>query len=154
MRVEKDFKEFIKLLNEHKVKYLVVGGFAVSYYARARYTKDIDIWIEVSKENAKKILKVLELFGFSDVGLRLEDFLEKDNIIQLGYEPVRIDILMSISEVEFEDAWKNKFIGKYGDEYCYYISIDDLIKNKSSTGRPIDKEDVKFLEKAKEKKSI
>ncbi len=151
MRVEKDFKEFIELLNRYKVKYLVVGGFAFSYHAKARYTKDIDIWIERSEENAKKVLKVLDAFGFSNVGLKLEDFLEEDNIVQLGYEPVRIDILMSLKGVDFDSAWESKTVGQYGDEICYYISVEDLIKNKSSTGRLIDKADVEILEKVKNK---
>ncbi len=151
MRIEKDFKEFIGLLNEKKVKYLIVGGFAFSFYAIPRYTKDLDILIERSKENIKKLMNVLKEFGFGNVGLKEEDFLNENNIIQLGYEPVRIDILVSIEGISFSEAWKQKKIGHYGDEECFYISIDDLIKNKEAAGRLRDKADVEILRKIKNK---
>ncbi len=151
MRIEKDFKEFIRLLNEKKVKYLIVGGFAFSYYASPRYTRDIDILIEKSEDNAKKIVSVLNEFGFANIGLEEKDFLYEENIIQLGYEPVRIDILISIEGISFNQAWKHKNIGYYGDEKCYYISVDDLIKNKESTGRLKDKADVEILRKIRNK---
>ncbi len=145
MRVEKDFKEFIELLNNNKIKYLIVGGFAFSYYAEPRFTKDIDIFVEVDDKNAKKIINALNEFGFGGIGLKKEDFLKKDNIIQLGYAPLRIDIITSITGVLFKTAWKNKINGKYGDIDCYFISKDDLIQNKQASGRPQDIADVKKL---------
>ena len=152
MRIEKDFKEFIRLLNEKKVKYLIVGGFAFSFYAIPRYTKNLDVFIERSKENIKKLMNVLKEFGFGNIGLKEEDFLNENNIIQLGYEPVRIDILVSIEGISFSEAWEHKNIDHYGDEECFYISIDDLIKNKESTGRLMDKADAEVLRKIKNKK--
>ena len=152
MRIEKDFKEFIRLLNEKKVKCLIVGGFAFSFYAIPRYTNDIDILIERSKENIKKLMNVLKEFGFGNIGLKEEDFLNENNIIQLGYEPVRIDILVSIEGISFSNAWEHKNIDHYSDEECFYISIDDLIKNKESTGRLMDKADAEVLRKIKNKK--
>ncbi len=151
MRIEKDFKEFIRLLNEKKVKYLIVGGFAFSFYAIPRYTKNLDVFIERSKENIKKLMNVLKEFGFENVGLKEEDFLNENNIIQLGYEPVRIDILVSIEGISFIEAWKQKRIGHYGGEECFYISIDDLIKNKEATGRLRDKADAEILKRIKDK---
>jgi hypothetical protein len=96
MMLSKDFKEFIELLNGHKVRYLVVGGYAVAFHGHPRYTKDLDVWIELSSENADKVIKALEDFGFGSMGLKSEDFLESDQIIQLGYPPNRIDILASL----------------------------------------------------------
>jgi hypothetical protein len=147
MRIEKDFKEFIALLNENKVKYLIVGGFAFAFYVEPRYTKDIDILIEASEENSKKIIDALTAFGFGNVGLKEENFQKPDQIIQLGYAPVRIDIITSIAGVTFESAWKNKIEGKYGDIACFFISKEDLILNKQKTGRPQDITDVKKLKK-------
>ncbi|HLP45770.1 MAG TPA: nucleotidyl transferase AbiEii/AbiGii toxin family protein [Candidatus Kapabacteria bacterium] len=147
MRIEKDFKEFIELLNGNKVKYLVVGGFAIAYHATARFTKDIDIFVEASEENGKKIINTLKSFGFRDIGLTERDFQKADQIVQLGYPPLRIDIMTSISGVEFENAWENKVEGKYGTVPCFFISSDDLIKNKQASGRPQDIADIKILEK-------
>ena len=100
-----DFKEFIQLLNVHSVRYLVVGGYAVAFHGHPRYTKDIDIWILLDKTNAKKMLDVLNVFGFSSLGLTEDDFLKKDNIIQLGNPPNRIDILTDLSGVIFDECY-------------------------------------------------
>ena len=99
MKTEKDYEEFLELLNKHKVRYCIIGSYALSFHARPRYTKDIDILVEASPENAKKILTALDKFGFGSLNLRVEDFSEKGNIIQLGYEPVRIDIITSLTQV-------------------------------------------------------
>lgn len=147
MRVEKDFKEFIALLNKNRVRYLIVGGFAYSFYAEPRFTKDIDIFIESSKENAEKILKSIKNFGFTDITLTYKDFLEPDQIIQLGIAPLRIDIITSIRGVDFQSAWKNRVIGRYGDIETYFISKADLIKNKQASGRKQDLADIEKLEK-------
>jgi len=105
MRAEKDFEEFLKSLNRHKVKYLIVGSFAVAFYARARYTKDMDILIEPNPENGKRIVKALAEFGFGSLHLTERDFCKKGNIIQLGYEPVRIDMLTSLEGCGFKRVW-------------------------------------------------
>ena len=104
--LSKDFKEFIELLNGHNVRYLVVGGYAVAFHGYPRYTKNLDIWIELSPENAFNVLKALEEFGFGSLGLKPEDFLEGDQIIQLGYPPNRIDILTTLKEIKFGDCYK------------------------------------------------
>lgn len=147
MRVEKDFKEFIALLNKNSVRYLIIGGFAYSFYAEPRFTKDIDILIESSKENAEKIMTAIKNFGFTDIGLTYKDFLEADQIIQLGIAPLRIDIVISIRGVDFQTAWKNRVIGRYGDIDAYFISKEDLIKNKQASGRKQDLADIEKLEK-------
>jgi len=147
MRVEKDFKEFIALLNSNNVRYLIIGGFAYSFYAEPRFTKDIDIFIELSKENAQKIIKAIKDFGFIDVGLTDKDFLKTDQIIQLGVTPLRIDIATSIKGIDFQNAWKNRVIGRYGDTKVYFISKEDLIKNKRALGRKQDLADIEKLER-------
>jgi hypothetical protein len=147
MRVEKDFKEFIALLNRSEVRYLVIGGFAYSFYAEPRFTKDIDILIEPSQENAKKILEAIKEFGFTDVDLSDNDFLEPGQIIQLGVAPLRIDIVTSIKGVEFSAAWKNRVTGRFGEIDAHFISKEDLIKNKRALGRKQDLADIEKLEK-------
>ena len=147
MRVEKDFKEFIALLNRHDVHYLIIGGFAYSFYAEPRYTKDIDILIEQSQESAKKILKAIRDFGFEDISLTEKDFLDPGQIIQLGVAPVRIDILTSIKGVDFEKFWENRVTGRYGDIHVFFISKQDLIHCKHVSGRKQDLADIEKLEK-------
>jgi hypothetical protein len=147
MRVESDFKKFIELLNEHKVRYLIVGGFAYSYYAEPRFTKDIDFYIDSSSVNADKMLKVLEKFGFKDVGLTRDDFQQADQFVQLGNAPLRIDIVTSIDGVIFKEAWNNRTKGKYGNLFTNFISKSDLIKNKIASGRAQDIADVEKLNK-------
>jgi len=145
MRIEKDFKEFIGLLNSNKVKYLVVGGFAFSYYAEPRFTKDIDFLVEPSLENAQKLMHALAAFGFGDIGLKAEDFTETGQVIQLGNAPLRIDIATSITGVPFEAAWENKVLGNYHTEPCFFIGKKELLKNKQALGRPQDIADVHKL---------
>ena len=90
MKVEKDYEEFLSLLNKHNVKYCIIGAFAVAFYAKPRYTKDIDILVDSSKENAQRILIVLEEFGFGELAISIEDLTRDGNILQLGYEPLKI----------------------------------------------------------------
>ena len=147
MRLEKDYEEFIELLNEHNVQYLVVGAYAVSYYARPRNTGDIDFLVDNSSKNISSLLQVLKKFGFAELDLTPNDFKGNDNIIQLGYEPVRIDIMTGISGVSFKQAYKNKVQGKLGDQPVNFISLKDLIANKKATDRTQDKADAELLKK-------
>ncbi len=150
MKVEKDYEDLLKLFNKYKVKYCIVGAFAVAFYARPRYTKDIDILIEPSEKNSIKIIKALNDFGFGSLGLKLEDFMKEGRIIQLGYEPVRIDIITSISGCTFDEVWENKKVGRYGKEKVYYIGLQELIKNKKTAKRKQDKIDLAILLKVKD----
>jgi len=151
MRVEKDFRDFLKLLAVKRAKYLIVGGFAYSYYAEPRYTKDIDIYIEASTENAKKIISAITEFWGKEPALTVDDLIQKNSIVQLGHAPVRIDIINSCLGIEFKQAWKNRVKAKYGDVNVYFISLDDLILNKRATDRDRDLVDAKYLERVKEK---
>ncbi len=147
MRIEKDFKEFIELLNKNDVKYLVVGGYAFAFYTEPRFTKDIDFFIELTERNAKKMVKVLVDFGFKGTDFKKEYFLTPGKIIQLGFPPLRIDIITSISGIDFKNAWENRETGKYGDVKCYFLSKEDLKRNKRAAGRLKDLSDLELLEK-------
>jgi len=146
MKTEKDYEEFLELLNKHKVRYCIIGSFALSFHARPRYTKDIDILVEASPENAKKILVVLDEFGFGSMDLRVEDFSEKGNIIQLGYEPVRIDILTSLKGLDFSDIWEKRIQGPYGNQMVNFIDRQNLIKSKRLSNRTQDRADLEVLQ--------
>lgn len=140
-----DFKEFIQFLNDNEVHYLVVGGYAVALHGYPRYTKDIDIWIESSLDNADRLLKALNQFGFGLVGLKIEDFLEPDQIIQLGYPPNRIDLLTSLVGVEFESCYESRIMVTIEDMLVNFIDIANLKKNKKASGRLQDLADVENL---------
>lgn len=144
--LSKDFKEFIELLNENKVRYLVVGGYAVAFHGHPRYTKDLDVWIELSPDNANKILEALKKFGFGSLGLKPGDFLQSDQIIQLGYPPNRIDILTTLKDLKFEDCYNTKIGVEIQGLPIYFIDIENLKKNKRAAGRPQDIADADNLE--------
>ncbi|MBU0559636.1 MAG: nucleotidyltransferase [Bacteroidetes bacterium] len=145
MKAENDFVEFVELLNKYKVKYIIVGAYALALYAEPRNTGDIDFFVESSFENAEKILKVLKDFGFENLEISLEDLLNPSMVIQLGFAPVRIDILTSISGVEFEEAFTDKVIKKLGGEDAFFISKELLIQNKRASGRNKDLADIEDL---------
>ena len=139
-------EEFFELLNRNKVRYLIVGGYAVAIHSRPRFTNDIDIWIDVGELNAGRVLKVLEDFGFAGMGISLDDLLKPDQVIQLGYAPLRIDLLTSVLNVTFADAWERKVEAGYGGETVYYIGKEDLITSKKGTGRKRDQKDLDELD--------
>ncbi len=145
MKVEKDYEDLLRFFNKHKVKYCVVGAFAVAFYSKPRYTKDIDILVEPSFENGNKIVEALKDFGFGGLGLVADDFAKEGQIIQLGYEPVRVDIITSIGGCSFEDIWKNKHAGEYGTEKIFFIGKNELIKSKMAVNRKHDQADLESL---------
>lgn len=147
MRIEKDFKEFIALLNKHEVRYLVVGGYAFSFHAEPRFTKDLDFFIDTSEENASRLMHALTEFGFGGTGLEAGDFRKPGIVVQLGNAPVRIDIVTSMSGVTFEPAWSNRVVVDFGGVPACFISKEDLLKNKLAAGRKQDLADAEKLEK-------
>lgn len=146
MELSKDFEEFFGLLNSYKARYLVVGGYAFAVHGRPRYTGDIDIFLDSSEVNARKIIRVLDEFGFGGADITVRDLTKPDRVIQLGNPPYRIDLLTSISGVTFSQAWKNRVSGKYGKQIVHFIGKADLIKNKRATGRQKDLLDLDDLE--------
>ena len=145
MVLNKDFREFIGLLNANSVKYLLVGGYAVGIYGYPRFTKDLDIWIMVSEENAENIIIALNQFGFTSVGLRKEDFLKADELIQLGYPPNRIKIVMSCDGVEFDQCFKSRKQINVEGLNISVIDLENLKRNKKASGRPQDLADLDNL---------
>jgi len=145
MKTNQDFKEFITLLHAHKVQYVIVGGYAFAIHVEPRFTKDLDVFVKPDRKNAHKLLRVLKQFGFESIDLNSDDFIEEDQVIQLGYPPLRIDILTGISGVEFDEAWKNRVEGEYDGQNAYFIGKNDLRKNKLATGRASDLQDAEKL---------
>lgn len=146
MKINKDFEELFELLNKNEVSYVVVGGYAYAIHVEPRFTKDLDLFIRNDPENAKKIVRTLEEFGFSSLKLSEKDFQEPDQVIQIGNPPYRVDFLTSISGVTFEEAWNHKVKGNYGDQMVYFIGKEEFRKNKKATGRKSDQEDLDKLD--------
>lgn len=143
--LNQDFKEFVKLLNINQVKYLVIGGYAVAVHGYPRYTKDIDIWIEMSLANSQKLMKALNDFGFGSLGLSAEDFQLPDCIIQLGYPPNRIDLITTPDGVDFASCYQARIEIKLDDINVDFIDLENLKKNKLASGRLQDLADLENL---------
>ena len=146
MIINKDFKEFLELLNKNQVRYLIVGGYAVAFHGHPRYTKDIDIWILMEKSNAENILKALVEFGFSDLGITEEDLVSPEVVIQLGYPPNRIDLITEVSGLTFKDCYEKRVIVDVEGVKINFIDLESLKKNKKSSGRHQDLADLESLE--------
>ena len=154
MELDKDFKEFVELLNDKNVEYMVVGGYSVAHHGFPRYTGDFDVWINPSKSNGAKMIDVLNDFGFGSMGLTVADFMRPDKIIQFGVEPVRIDIITEIDGIgSFNEAYKNIDKIKYGKMKINFIGFNDLIINKKASNKLQDQRDVKELERIRKKKN-
>ncbi|MGI8788560.1 MAG: nucleotidyltransferase [Pyrinomonadaceae bacterium] len=140
-----DFKELLKIFAERKVKYLVIGGYAVAKHAEPRYTKDLDVWIGNSRENAERVFQSLKEFGAPLTDISVEDFTRSTLVFQIGIEPSRIDILMGLKDLNFDECWERRATAAVGEIEIHFISIDDLILNKQLAGRPQDLRDAENL---------
>ena len=140
-----DFKEFLKLLNSYEVEYLLVGGYAVGYYGYPRATGDMDIWIAVHPDNASKLIRVLGDFGFGTVGLSEALFLQENKIIRMGNPPIRIEILTTISGVEFSACYVQRVSDVIDDVPVHLIDLAHLKQNKQAAGRYKDLDDLDNL---------
>lgn len=145
MRVEKDFEEFVELLNAHEVRYLVVGAYALSFHALPRNTGDIDFFVRPDRENVRNLLSVLLDFGFGSLEITEDDLLNPDSVVQLGYPPNRIDLITSISGVGFDEAYADRMTGLFGRSEASFISLSHLLRNKQAAGRPKDLVDAEFI---------
>ena len=144
--LDQDFKDFIGLLNANGVRYMVVGGYAVAYHGYLRFTGDIDVWVEISEENAARLVQVMRAFGFGDM-YRVADFMVPGDFIQLGVAPVRIDILNDVDGVTFSECFPACILDVWDGVQVNFISLADLRKNKASTGREKDAADLRQLNK-------
>ena len=150
-----DFKELLSVFNAHGVKYLIVGGYAVSFHAQPRATKDIDLLVKPDAENAKAVYAALATFGASVEGLTHADFAERGSFFRLGHEPVAADILSEIPGVDFDAAWARRSEGVIDTATglkANFISGDDLVSAKLAAGRPQDIADVTAMREAAESK--
>jgi hypothetical protein len=147
MNLNQDFQEFVELFVAHEVEFLIVGGYALAAHGHPRYTKDLDVWVWIGTENSQRIIAAIEAFGFGDLGLMAADFQDPDVMVQLGYEPQRIDILTFASGLHFSDAYENRVYVTIGNVQVPFISVEDLRTNKLATGRPRDIADVADLPK-------
>jgi hypothetical protein len=140
-----DFKEFLKLLKEYDVRYLLIGGYAVGYHGYARATEDMDIWVAVHPDNAQKLVAALKSFGLDDPALKPELFLQKPKIIRMGFPPMRLEITTSISGVEFDECYQARVVDKLDGVEVNLIDLQNLKKNKRASGRAKDMADVEKL---------
>jgi Nucleotidyl transferase of unknown function (DUF2204) len=147
MEVSSDFKDLLQALNDANAKYLVVGGMALAFHSRPRFTRDLDIWVEASPTNAQKVYSALANFGAPLDNLSQNELEHPDLVFQIGIEPVRVDILTSITGVNFDEAWKGREKGTYSTTPVFIIGRDQLIKNKRATGRLQDLADIEQLER-------
>ena len=147
MEINSDFKELLRIFNEDRVRYLVIGGYAVMKYTEPRYTKDLDIWVDPTEENAARVFQALARFGAPLSKVAVEDFSDPDTVYQLGAAPVRVDILKAVPGLTFEEAWSRRLESNLADQVAFIVSRDDLITSKKGTGRRQDRADIRSLQK-------
>jgi len=145
MIIDKDFNEFVRLLSQHNVRYLIVGGYAVALHGHPRYTKDLDVWIWTNGDNADRLIDALTDFGFESAGLTKDDFMKPGQIIQLGYPPTRIDLITELDGVDFETCYKSKVSVDIEGIDINFIDLNNLKKNKRASGRHQDLADLENL---------
>ena len=146
MELSQDFKEFIESLNVSRVRYLVVGGYAVALHGHPRYTKDLDVWIDCTPANAKRMVRAFAEFGFESLGVKAADFEKPDRMVQMGVPPNRIDVLTSLAGVNFSACFKKRVIVEIDGVPVNFIDVEHLKINKRAAGRLQDLADVENLE--------
>lgn len=138
MKLQPDLREFIELLSSHGCEFLVVGGHAVAFHGHPRFTGDIDFLLRASAENAKRVLAALRAFGFGALTITVEDLVKPESVVQLGRPPNRIDLLTSISGVDFEKAWDHRVTSELDGITVAFIGLEELLENKRASGRAKD----------------
>lgn len=140
--LHKDFREFLKLLIDREIRFLVIGGYAVSWHGRPRNTEDLDLWIDSSKANAELTVDALRVFGFDAPNLNASLFTRGHGIVRMGVPPWKIEIFVSIPGVEFAECYEHRVFWPIGEMEVPMISLPDLRKNKIASGRPKDFSDL------------
>jgi len=143
--INPDYEDMLRALARHRARYLIVGGFAVAYHSRPRYTKDFDVWVDPSDANVERVNRALDEFGSP----YLLDPGQPGQVVQIGLAPNRIDLLRSIEGVRFETAWKKRVRGSFGDVGANWIDIDSLLRNKRRLSGSRHREDVRVLQQVK-----
>jgi len=147
----RDYEEFLASLNAHRVRYLLVGAHAVAHHARPRATKDLDLYVEPTTENAERVLAAIrDFFGGADLGLKATDLTAPERVVQLGVAPARIDLLSSLAAVrDFAAAWERRVDARFGGVETHFLGLDDLIAEKEGAGRDQDRADLRSLRAAR-----
>ena len=145
MKLQQDLREFIELLSAHEVRFVIVGAFAVAHHGYFRYTSDIDLYVDRSPANAEKLLSAVRKFGFADLNLTADDFQAKDQVIQFGVAPNRIDVMTFLSGVDFDEVWRSREEAELDGIKVSFISKELLKKNKAASARPQDLADLEYL---------
>jgi hypothetical protein len=148
MLTSSDFKELLRIFEKHKIRYLVVGGYAVMKYSEPRFTKDLDVFIATDQDNANGVYAALKEFGAPLENLTSNDFTQKGYFYQMGRPPIRVDIMMSIPGIEFDEVWENREVVELDNLKILFISRSDLIRAKEASARPQDIIDVEKLKEA------
>jgi hypothetical protein len=147
MIIQDDLKEFFRLLNENSVEYVIVGGYAVAFHGFVRATKDIDVLFHNTPANIKRLMAALVGFGIQESDMVMNTFSEQGRIIRMGSPPMMIELINAVGGVTFEEIWKNKVSGHYGNVSVFFLSKNDLLKSKKAAGRPQDIRDLEELDK-------
>ena len=147
----RDYEELLASFNARSVRYLIIGAHAVAFHARPRATKDLDLFVEPTAENAEKVLAAIrDFFGGEDLGFTVQDLTTPGTIVQLGVAPARIDLLSRLaSRIEFASAWERRSPGRFGSVETWYLSLEDLIEEKTSSGRVQDRADLRTLKRVR-----
>ena len=140
-----DFKEFLQSLNGNQVRYLVIGGYAVAFHGHPRFTKDLDVWIEISPVNADRAVTAVAEFGFSSLNLTRDDFLDANQVIQMGFPPYRIDLIMAPDGVDFATCYDARVEVDMQGIKVPFIDLVNLRRNKQASGRHQDLADLENL---------
>ncbi len=143
-----DFEDMLELLDRHEVRYLIIGGLAFIYHAKPRYTKDMDLWLDPESENVERANTALSEFGSP----QFLDPIDRDEILQLGAGPNRIDLLRETVDLEFAEAWDRRIEGTYGRARANWIDLDSLIAIKSRIDHPRHREDVRILRMVRDRR--
>jgi hypothetical protein len=145
MDVQPDFRDLLALFNKNNVDYVIVGGYALAFHGAPRYTGDLDILVKADRENAARILAALDAYGFGSLAISIDDLSEPRKVIQLGFPPVRIDILTSITGVSWEDVHRDRVAASFGDVPVHFIGRRQFVLNKRAVGRKRDLADLEAL---------
>jgi hypothetical protein len=145
IRLPQDFRDFLRLLGAHEVRYLLVGGYAVGYHGYPRATADMDIWVSRTEENARKLVTVLEEFGFRQAASARQAFTQEEQVIRMGVPPLRIELITSVSGVDFEACYAGRIESVIDEVPVSILNLSDLKQNKKAAGRPKDLADLEEL---------
>ena len=144
MKIHPDFRDFFEVLNRNKVQYVIVGSYALAFHGQPRATGDIDLWIRPTPENSEALLQALRDFGFGSLDISTKDILS-GKVIQLGFPPVRIDLMTVLEALTPQEIWESRNQGMFGDHPVFYLGKDAFIKNKRALGRHKDLADLELL---------